>query len=90
MPGAIQWNSRKRGWKGNCFGHRDGHGRRWRHAGQDFELALDPSAIALWSPDSPALYRVTFRFVDGSGQKVDERSWKWGFKKLETRGTSFT
>ncbi len=58
-------------------------------AEQNFELALDPSSIALWSPDSPALYRVTFRLVDGSGQKVDERSWKWGFKKLETRGEHF-
>ncbi|MBN2150088.1 MAG: beta galactosidase jelly roll domain-containing protein [Candidatus Lokiarchaeota archaeon] len=58
-------------------------------ANQDFELTLDPSAISLWSPDSPTLYRVTFRLVDGGGNKVDERSWKWGFKKFETRGEHF-
>jgi beta-glucuronidase len=58
-------------------------------AEQDVELGLDPSAIALWSPDSPVLYRVTFRIVDGGEQKVDERSWKWGFKKFETRGDRF-
>ncbi|MEX2682134.1 MAG: glycoside hydrolase family 2 protein [Candidatus Sigynarchaeota archaeon] len=56
---------------------------------QDFELALDPSTITLWSPDSPVLYRVTFRILDAKNLKVDERSWKWGFKKFETRGEKF-
>ncbi|NMC07651.1 MAG: hypothetical protein GYA24_20725, partial [Candidatus Lokiarchaeota archaeon] len=58
-------------------------------AEQDFEVAIDPSAIALWSPDTPVLYRVTFRLIDGGGNKVDERSWKWGFKKFEIRGEQF-
>lgn len=56
---------------------------------QDIAMSLDPASITLWSPDSPVLYRITFHLLDGEGNKVDERSWKWGFRKFETREDKF-
>nr|MDO8112176.1 glycoside hydrolase family 2 TIM barrel-domain containing protein [Candidatus Sigynarchaeota archaeon] len=57
--------------------------------GQDFAMALNPVTIKLWSPDTPVLYRVTFRLLDGTGKTVDERSWNWGFRKMEIRDDKF-
>ncbi|HME54184.1 MAG TPA: glycoside hydrolase family 2 TIM barrel-domain containing protein [Candidatus Lokiarchaeia archaeon] len=62
-------------------------------AGSKFEqnnaINLDPALITLWSPDTPVLYHVTFRFFDGGGNKVDERTCKWGFRKFEVREDKF-
>ncbi|CAN5545682.1 hypothetical protein BH10CHL1_BH10CHL1_26270 [soil metagenome] len=46
------------------------------------QAQLDPAAIALWSPDSPALYTVTTRLVADS-QTVDELSATCGFRTVE-------
>ncbi len=47
-------------------------------------IQLDSSAIALWSPDSPALYTVSATLLV-DGQAVDELSDTCGFRTIEAR-----
>ncbi len=47
-------------------------------------LQLDPAALALWSPDSPALYTVVVT-LEAEGRTVDELSATCGFRTVEAR-----
>lgn len=49
------------------------------------ELALegDMAGIEFWSPDNPALYRVSIRLTDGRGGLLDSQEIVTGFRKVE-------
>lgn len=53
-------------------------------ATQQGQLQLDPATLALWSPDSPALYTVQAT-VNHAGQPVDRLTATCGFRTVEAR-----
>ncbi|MFX0098715.1 MAG: glycoside hydrolase family 2 protein [Candidatus Hodarchaeota archaeon] len=52
-------------------------------------IPVKPSLVKLWSPENPNLYKINIRLESENGITIDEQSWRWGFKKLEIRGTKF-
>ncbi len=50
---------------------------------------LDPSLVELWHPDAPNLYSVELSLENKNGEVIDAERARWGFRKVETRGTRF-
>jgi len=59
----------------------------WRGPVGSGTLALDP--IAPWSPESPRLYGLTVRLLDGRGQELDRLESYFGLRTVETREGRF-
>ncbi|MCE5279645.1 MAG: GNAT family N-acetyltransferase [Planctomycetaceae bacterium] len=71
-------------------------------AGATLEVHGEVPSVELWSPQTPRLYNVEVRLLDGgtafpgcaaqAGKPVprDERSLRVGFRTIETRGTKLT
>lgn len=58
-------------------------------AGQEKELSFEAglNGLQLWSAEIPTLYTVIISLTDASGQELEAFSTKYGFRKIEQKGT---
>lgn len=50
------------------------------------QIGLRVEQPSPWSPDSPALYAATCKLIDADGGASDQRTVRFGFRKVETHG----